>query len=168
MKINIGNDIIEVERIKKLLNKYGKNFQNKVYTKKEIEYCESKKSHKFESYAGRFAGKEAVFKAISGYLDNKYQIGWKDIEILNDKNGRPFVNLKFEKIDYKNSVENYKINEKNEKDLIKKDKKNENKYLESENKRKIGNLNNINKIKFDISISHIEKNAIATVIAYQD
>ncbi len=93
MNLKVGNDIIETERIKRLYEKYADNFKNKVYTSKEIEYCESKKSNKFQSYAGRFAAKEAVFKAISQGFSNKYQINWKDIEILNDDSGRPYVNL---------------------------------------------------------------------------
>lgn len=93
MKLKVGNDIIETERIKRLYEKYADNFKNKVYTSKEIEYCESKKLNKFQSYAGRFAAKEAVFKAISQGFSNKYQINWKDIEILNDVSGRPYVNL---------------------------------------------------------------------------
>lgn len=93
MKLKVGNDIIETERIKRLYEKYADNFKNKVYTSKEIEYCESKKLNKFQSYAGRFAAKEAVFKAISQGFSNKYQINWKDIEILNDDSGRPYVNL---------------------------------------------------------------------------
>ena len=48
---------------------------------------------KYQSYAARFAAKEAVFKAISECLNNKYEIEWKNIEILNDKNCRPYVNL---------------------------------------------------------------------------
>lgn len=93
MNLKVGNDIIETERIKRLYEKYADNFKNNVYTSKEIEYCESKKSNKFQSYAGRFAAKEAVFKAISQGFSNKYQINWKDIEILNDDSGRPYVNL---------------------------------------------------------------------------
>ena len=49
---------------------------------------------KYQHYAARFAGKEAIFKAISEFLENKYEIGWKDIEILNDNKGKPFVSFK--------------------------------------------------------------------------
>ncbi|MBO5348687.1 MAG: holo-ACP synthase [Clostridia bacterium] len=93
MKLNIGNDIIETERIKKLCEKYNEKFKNKVFTNKEIEYCESKGINKYQSYAGRFAAKEAIFKAISSKLNNKYQINWKDIEIINNSSGKPHVNL---------------------------------------------------------------------------
>lgn len=93
MRVSTGIDIIEVDRVRKNIEKYEERFLNKVYTEKEIEYCEGKKVQKYESYAGRFAAKEAVFKAISGMLDNKFDIDWKDIEVINDKNGRPLVNV---------------------------------------------------------------------------
>lgn len=93
MKIKCGTDIIEIERIKKAINE-NENFTIKIYTEKEIEYCESKKKAKYQHYAARFAAKEAVFKAISEELNNKYDIEWKDIEIQNKANGMPVVFLK--------------------------------------------------------------------------
>ena len=75
---------------------------NRVFTSKEIEYCESKKIQRFQHYAARFAAKEAVFKAISPILKSKYDIEWKDIEILNDDSGRPFVNILKQNIEIKN------------------------------------------------------------------
>ena len=92
MKITVGTDIIEVERIKKAIEE-NPHFAETVFTEREIEYCESKKKAKYEHYAARFAAKEAVFKAISKYLGNKYDISWKNAEILNEKDGRPYVNL---------------------------------------------------------------------------
>lgn len=91
MNIKCGTDIIEIERIKKDIEKQGQKFLSRIYTKKEIEYCESKGVQKYQSYAARFAGKEAIFKAISENLENKYNINWTDIEITNDNNGRPTV-----------------------------------------------------------------------------
>lgn len=93
MKVNCGTDIIEISRIKESIESAGEVFLNRVYTEKEIEYCESKKVQKYQSYAARFAAKEAIFKAISIQLDDKYSVCWKDIEILNGKQGRPIVNL---------------------------------------------------------------------------
>lgn len=93
MIIKTGIDVIEVSRIKENIIKFGDVFLNRIYTKKEIDYCESKKVQKYQSYAGRFAAKEAIFKAVSECLDSKFDIEWKDIEILNDVNGRPFVNF---------------------------------------------------------------------------
>ena len=62
-------------------------------TEKEIEYCNSHKKMKFQHFAARFSAKEAVFKAISPLLKDKYEITWTSIEILNDNNGRPYVNF---------------------------------------------------------------------------
>ena len=97
MKTFCGTDIIEIERIKESIEKTGEQFINRIFTSNEIKYCESKKSVKYQHYAARFAAKEAIFKAISKALDNKFSMEWKNIEILNDKNGRP--NVKF--IDFK-------------------------------------------------------------------
>ena len=94
MNIKCGTDIIEIDRIKDSIETYNNSFLEKIYTDKEIEYCESKKMQKFQHYTARFAAKEAVFKAISDNLENKYSISWKDIEILNDGNGRPYVAIK--------------------------------------------------------------------------
>lgn len=94
MKIKVGNDIIETKRIKRLYNKFGVRFTEKIFTKNEINYCESKGVNSIYSYAARFAGKEAIFKAISDLISNKYEIGWKDIEILNNDSGRPYAKVK--------------------------------------------------------------------------
>ena len=93
MKITCGTDIIEIKRIKESIEDLGDKFIERVYTDKEIEYCESKRNQKYQHYAARFAAKEAGFKAISSKLNNKYDIGWKNIEIINDKNGRPHINF---------------------------------------------------------------------------
>ncbi len=93
MKITCGTDIIEISRIKESIENLGNKFLERVYTKKEIRYCESKKSQKYQHYAARFAAKEAVFKAVSTKLDNKYDIVWKNIEIVNDETGRPHADL---------------------------------------------------------------------------
>lgn len=91
MDTKTGIDIVEVERIQDNIEKFGDRFLKRIFTEKEIEYCESKNLQKFQSYAGRFVAKEAVFKAVSDWLESKFEIKWKDIEILNDENGRPFV-----------------------------------------------------------------------------
>lgn len=93
MKIKCGVDIIEISRVKESIENIGDNFLNKIYTKKEIEYCESRGKAKYEHYAARFAVKEAVFKAISQMIEDKYSITWKDIETTNDNHGRPKVEI---------------------------------------------------------------------------
>ena len=94
MNLKIGNDIIEVERIRKLLLEYPEKFKKRVFTAEEVKYCESKGENKYQSYAARFAAKEAVFKAISELLPNKYNIQWTDIEVINNNEGRPSVTIK--------------------------------------------------------------------------
>lgn len=93
MNISFGVDIIEVDRIKRNIENSGGKFLNRVFTDNEIEYCNSKKLQKYQHFAGRFAAKEAAFKAISKSLDNKYSVSWKDIEIVNDNQGRPELKL---------------------------------------------------------------------------
>ncbi|MCI8621048.1 MAG: holo-ACP synthase [Clostridia bacterium] len=98
MNISCGTDIIEIERIKKLIDETARDGLDRIYTKSEVDYCESKKNVKYQHYAVRFAAKEAIFKAISDKLDNKFDISWNDVEVLNDKNGRPKVNFISDKI----------------------------------------------------------------------
>ena len=89
--MKIGVDIVEVTRIKNAIEK-NNGFLEKVFTKKEIEYCEKRKN-KYQSYAGRFSAKEDFVKAIGTGFNN--EISFKDIEILNDDNKDIFE--KFEK-----------------------------------------------------------------------
>ena len=101
MRILCGTDIIEVSRIKQSIERSGKNFLNIIYTPKEIEYCESKRVSKYYHYAGRFAAKEAIYKAISPLLKDKFDISWHNAEVINDKNGNPKINfrdIRFDKI----------------------------------------------------------------------
>ena len=102
MKISCGTDIIEIGRIRDSIEDLGEKFLKRVFTDGEIEYCESKKGQKYQHYAGRFAAKEAAFKAISSKLDDKYSVCWKDFEVVNDKQGRPqisILNVNTEKIE---------------------------------------------------------------------
>ena len=94
MRISCGTDIIEIERVKNSIERIGERFLNNVYTKNEIEYCESRKNQKYQHYAARFAAKEAIFKAVSSKISEKYSL--QDFEIINDKNGKPNVYLKEE------------------------------------------------------------------------
>ena len=89
----IGTDIVEVDRINKLLLRSGELFKNKVFTTLEQNYCDSKSTPSIH-YAGRFAAKESIIKAVksSGY---KNPIPFKDIEILPSDSGAPLVSLHF-------------------------------------------------------------------------
>ena len=84
----IGTDIIEISRIRNAINRTS-SFKRKVYTEKEIEYIEKKKEP-YASYAGRFAAKEAVSKALGTGVRG---FSLSDVEILNDELGKPNVIL---------------------------------------------------------------------------
>ena len=93
----IGTDIINIKRIEKSLRKKGSKFKNKIFTKKEMLYCESKKKPS-SYYAKRFAAKEAFAKSLgTGFRDG---LNFKDISIVNDKLGKPsfFINKKIKKL----------------------------------------------------------------------
>ena len=87
MKITTGIDVIEVERIKKAIEELGDTFLNKIYTEKEIQYCNRSEKVKYQHFAARFAVKEAVFKAVSEYLENGYNDLWKDVEVISKESG---------------------------------------------------------------------------------
>ncbi|NLH95955.1 MAG: holo-ACP synthase [Clostridiaceae bacterium] len=90
MAVRCGVDIIEIERIRRSLEELG-SFRDRVFTGHEISWCESRNRARYESYAARFAAKEAVLKALgTGLADG---IEWKDIEIRNDEKGKPEVVL---------------------------------------------------------------------------
>jgi len=84
-----GVDIIEVERIKDALDSWGNRFLDRVFTKRELDYANTKKfSH--ENLAARFACKESVLKAFG---DTRSGIQLKHIEVLNDPKGKPEIVL---------------------------------------------------------------------------
>ena len=90
MIIGMGTDIIDIRRIKKTIEKYGFRFKNKCYSKSEIQRSEIK-ANSIESYAKRYAAKEACSKALGTGLARG--VFWKDIEIKNNKYGKPFIIL---------------------------------------------------------------------------
>lgn len=86
-----GVDICETSRIKDAIEKLGNSFLKRVFSEKEIYYCESHNVTKFECYAARFAGKEAVYKALD--VRNNSEDSFTEVEILKKENGRPYVVL---------------------------------------------------------------------------
>ncbi len=82
----IGLDIIEIERIQNALDHWGARFLNRIYTAAELKLCQQRPA----ALAGRFAGKEAVMKALGTGAKG---VGWKEIEILSDPLGKPLVHL---------------------------------------------------------------------------
>ncbi len=93
MIIAIGNDLAEVERIRTALEKphTGNRFRNRVFTVGEQEYCERRRASKYQSYAARFAAKEATMKAL-GRGWGRY-VGWLDIEVVRPRGSRPQIVL---------------------------------------------------------------------------
>jgi holo-[acyl-carrier protein] synthase len=87
--IGCGIDLVKIERIEKIIKKWGNNFILRIFTSSEKEYCEKKKGNKYQSYAGKFAAKEALLKALGLGLR---EANWKEIEIKNDKLGQPIIN----------------------------------------------------------------------------
>lgn len=86
--LGIGTDIIEVPRIGRMIEQHGELFLRRVYTDREIHYCQARK-HAFEHFAGRWAAKEAILKAIgTGWAKG---ICWTDMEIRHDPAGGPRV-----------------------------------------------------------------------------
>jgi holo-[acyl-carrier protein] synthase len=93
MIVGVGADLIEVERIQKALEdpQIGTRFRSRVFTEKEIEYCEKKHRGRYESYAGRFAAKEAVMKALGRGWGSK--VSWIEIEVARAQSGKPDIVL---------------------------------------------------------------------------
>ncbi|MFA3781886.1 holo-ACP synthase [Melioribacteraceae bacterium 4301-Me] len=90
MVLGVGIDIIEIDRIKRSVEKYGEQFLHKIFTETEISYSLTK-ANKYQHLAARFAAKEAIAKALATGWGDGFK--WKDIEIFNEKNGMPKVKL---------------------------------------------------------------------------
>ncbi|HEX3999778.1 MAG TPA: holo-ACP synthase [Pirellulales bacterium] len=89
--LGIGTDIVECLRIAQMIERHGELFITRVYTPREIEYCKHRKAAT-QHFAGRWAAKEAVLKAIgTGW---RRGISWRDVEIRNITGGRPIVALR--------------------------------------------------------------------------
>lgn len=90
MILGTGVDIVEIDRIKKAAGKWKDKFLTRVFTDNELKYSNGKKFC-YQHLAARFAAKEAVLKAFGDASINNME--WKNIEIANNKDGKPFVKL---------------------------------------------------------------------------
>src|ERR1700675_3950387 len=89
-----GIDVIEVARIERALTKpaTGERFRARVFTPSEVQYCESRGRPRYQSYAGRFAAKEATMKALgTGWNRN---VGWGEIEVVRQRGQAPTIKLR--------------------------------------------------------------------------
>ena len=87
----IGTDIVNIKRMENSLKKHGFSFKNRIFSKKEISYCEKKKNSS-SFYAKRFAAKEAFTKALGTGI--RKGVNLKNIEITNNVYGKPLILLK--------------------------------------------------------------------------
>ena len=86
----LGTDIVEIVRIGEMIERHGELFLQRVYTEQEVAYCQ-KRSSSYQHFAGRWAAKEAVLKALgTGWAKG---IAWRDIEVISLASGQPRVNV---------------------------------------------------------------------------
>ncbi len=98
--LGTGVDLIEVERVERALNhpRTGARFRARVYTEREVAYCESRGRPRYQSYAARFAAKEAAMKAMgTGWNRN---VGWRDIEVVRERGHAPTIVLSGKAAEY--------------------------------------------------------------------
>ncbi len=88
MIVGTGIDIVEIDRIRRAVKKWGENFLSKIFTPREIKYSNSKRSA-YQHLAGRFAAKEAALKALG--VPRRTEVWWTQIEVFNDREGRPHM-----------------------------------------------------------------------------
>lgn len=88
MIYGIGIDIVRIERMKTVVEKWGQRFLNRVFTKSEISYCYDKKEP-YLSLAVRFAAKEALVKAVGSAVP----VSLTDIEVMNMDSGKPLIKI---------------------------------------------------------------------------
>ena len=90
MLLGTGVDLIEVERIAQSIERFGERFVHRLYTAEEIAYC-SRKRNGAESFAARFAAKEAAAKALGTGMN--FGVTWREIEVGRSAAGRPSLEL---------------------------------------------------------------------------
>lgn len=96
MHLTTGIDLVEVHRMKTAVEKWGDRLLNRVWTPQEIEYSRQRICF-YQHLAARFAAKEAVIKCLGQEEINQRSIGWKDIEVVNNSEGKPEIRFNQEK-----------------------------------------------------------------------
>jgi holo-[acyl-carrier protein] synthase len=90
MVIGLGTDLVEIERIRRSVERFGERFLQRVYSEGEIAYCMRKKNFA-ESFAARFAAKEAGAKALGTGIS--YGVSWTEFEVVRERSGKPVLRL---------------------------------------------------------------------------
>jgi holo-[acyl-carrier protein] synthase len=88
MIIGTGIDLAEIPRIRQSIERYGARFLDRIYTAREQAYC-LRKRNSAESFAARFAAKEAAAKALGTGIS--HGVGWLEIEVVREPSGRPTI-----------------------------------------------------------------------------
>ncbi len=88
MIVGTGIDLVEIERVQRSIERYGERFLNRVYTAEERAYCQRKRKFA-ESFAARFAAKEAGAKALGTGIN--HGVTWLEIEVVREPGGRPAI-----------------------------------------------------------------------------
>lgn len=91
MILGVGTDMIEIRRIESSIDQFGERFLRRVFTSEEIDYCQRKKKHAAESFAARFAAKEAGAKALGTGISRG--VAWKEIEVRREPGRRPTLHF---------------------------------------------------------------------------
>ncbi|WP_260706214.1 holo-ACP synthase [Edaphobacter flagellatus] len=91
MVLGVGTDLIEIRRIEESIAQFGERFLNRVFTAGEIAYCQAKKKGAAESFAARFAAKEAGAKALGTGISRG--VRWKELEVRRQPGERPTLHL---------------------------------------------------------------------------
>lgn len=91
MVLGLGTDLIEIERIQASIDRFGDKFLSRLFTSGEIAFCRRKKIHSAESFAARFAAKEAGAKALGTGISRG--VGWKEFEVRREPGERPTLHL---------------------------------------------------------------------------
>jgi holo-[acyl-carrier protein] synthase len=91
MVVGTGIDVVEIERVARSIERYGSRFLERVYTAAEIAYCQRKRRNAAESFAARFAAKEAGAKALGTGIG--FGVTWRELEVGREPAGRPLLLL---------------------------------------------------------------------------
>jgi holo-[acyl-carrier protein] synthase len=91
MVLGLGTDLIETKRVQESIERFGERFMERIFTAGEIAYCQRKRKNAAESFAARFAAKEAGAKALGTGISRG--VSWKEFEVRREEGGRPTLHL---------------------------------------------------------------------------
>ncbi|TKJ32284.1 holo-[acyl-carrier-protein] synthase [bacterium (candidate division B38) B3_B38] len=88
MIYGLGVDLVQIDRLQRAINRWGERLVGRLFTAQEVDYCKRKKKGYYHSLAGKFAAKEALWKALGA---KGFQgLSWKNLEVLSDPQDKPY------------------------------------------------------------------------------